>query len=140
LYPEKRYNLNMRVQLLIWLVLASLIIAGCTTQSIPTISPETTTQPTANDHVEISPTTAESSTTVCPGEEINPLGHSIAGDYDFTNYAQVMTWFCDGAEFEDIMVALETQATTDTPAGDMLRMLADGMSWDEIWQQIGLEN
>ena len=91
--------------------------------------------------VEISPTTAKSSTTVCPGEEVNPLGQSIAGDYDFSRIiAQVMTWFCDGAEFEDIMVALETQATTDTPAGDMLRMLGDGMSWDEIWQQIGLGN
>ena len=31
MYPAKRYNFNMRVHLLIWLVLVSLIITGCTT-------------------------------------------------------------------------------------------------------------
>jgi hypothetical protein len=138
LYTKKRYNSTMRVQLFIWLVLASLLLTSCTTQPTRTLSPETASQPSPEDFVAF--TTESALEIVCPGDEINPLGQSIADEYEFTNYAQVMTWFCDGAEFEDILVALETQAATDTPAGDMLQMLADGMSWDDIWQQVGLED
>ena len=74
----------------------------------------------------------------CLGDEINPVGKAIADDYDFSSYEQVMTWFCNGAEFEDILVALETQSQTGTPADEMLQMLAGGFTWDDIWQIIGL--
>jgi len=74
----------------------------------------------------------------CPGDEISPIGESIADDYEVASYEQVMTWFCDGAEFEDILVALETEMQTETPADEMLQMLADGFTWEEIWQLVGL--
>ena len=74
----------------------------------------------------------------CLDGEVSPIGQSIAEDYDFTNYEEVITWFCNGAEFEDILVALETESQTGTPAEEMLHMLADGFTWDEIWQTIGL--
>ena len=74
----------------------------------------------------------------CLGDEVNPVGKSIAEDYTFSSYEQVMTWFCNGAEFEDILVALETESQTGTPADEMLKMLAAGFTWDEIWQTIGL--
>lgn len=74
----------------------------------------------------------------CQGDEINPLGQSIAQEYEFTSYEQVMTWYCKGAEFEDILAALETESQTGSPAGEMLKMLAAGATWDEIWQSIGL--
>jgi hypothetical protein len=74
----------------------------------------------------------------CLGGEVSPIGQSIADEYEFTDYAEVITWFCDGAEFEDILVALETESQTGTPAEEMLQMLADGFTWDEIWQSIGL--
>lgn len=76
----------------------------------------------------------------CMGNEISPIGQSIAEDYDSVTYEQVMTWFCNGAEFEDILVALETEEQTDTSADEMLKMLAEGLSWDEIWQLEGLTN
>jgi len=87
-------------------------------------------------------TTAQVETTEpnCLGGEINPIGKSIAEDYESTSYEQVMTWFCNGAEFEDILVALETEAQTDTSADEMLKMLADGFTWEEIWQLVGLTN
>jgi hypothetical protein len=87
-----------------------------------------------------SPSPSGDITTECPGTEINPIGQSIAEDYSFTTYDQVMAWFCDGAEFEDILVALETEALTDEPAGDMLQMLADGLTWDDVWILVGLED
>ena len=77
-------------------------------------------------------------TQVYLGDEVSPVGQSIADDYEFASYEQVMTWFCNGAEFEDILVALETQSQTDVLADEMLQMLADGFTWEEIWQIIGI--
>ena len=74
----------------------------------------------------------------CLGDEINPIASAIAADYPFTSDAEVMTWFCNGAEFEDILSALMTEHLTGTPAEESLQMLADGFTWDEIWQLIGL--
>lgn len=74
----------------------------------------------------------------CLGGEVSPIGQSIAEDYEFTSYEEVITWFCEGAEFEDILLALETESQTGTPAEEMLGMLADDFSWEEIWQLIGL--
>lgn len=74
----------------------------------------------------------------CLGEDISPIGQSIAEDYESANYEQVMTWFCNGAEFEDILVALETEAQTDSSADDLLNLLAEGFTWEEIWQSVGL--
>jgi hypothetical protein len=74
----------------------------------------------------------------CLGGAVRPIGESIAADYEFTDYAEVITWFCNGAEFEDILVALESESQTGTPAKEMLQMLADGFTWDEIWQLVDL--
>ena len=68
----------------------------------------------------------------------SPVGQSIADDFDTASYEQVMIWFCNGAEFEDILVALETETQTDTSVGEMLQMLADGFTWDDIWLVTGL--
>ena len=81
---------------------------------------------------------AETAAPVCPGDEVSSIGQSIADDYESASYEQVISWFCNGAEFEDILVALETESQTGTPAEEMLQMLADGFTWDEIWQTIGL--
>jgi hypothetical protein len=74
----------------------------------------------------------------CPGEAINNIGQGIADEYEFASYEEVMTWFCSGAEFEDILVALQTEDQTGTPAEEMLVMLAEGFTWEEIWLVIGL--
>jgi hypothetical protein len=74
----------------------------------------------------------------CPGEEINNIGQGIADEYDFASYEEVMTWFCSGAEFEDILVALQTEDQTGTPTEEMLVMLAEGFTWEEIWLVVGL--
>lgn len=72
------------------------------------------------------------------GGEINVIGKSIAADYQSTSYEQVMTWFCNGATFADIRIALETETLVDTSAGEMLQMLAVGFAWEEIWLIAGL--
>ena len=120
-------------------LLMTILIAGCSPQVTPTRVMDATSSPISEDLVVLATTPIEESPTECPGEEINPIGQSIAKDYDFTSYDQVMAWFCEGAEFEDILVALETQALTEEPADEMLQMLADGLTWNDIWILVGLE-
>jgi len=74
----------------------------------------------------------------CPGEGINSIGQGIADEYEFTGYEEVMSWFCDGAEFEDILVALQTEDQTGIQAEEMLMMLAEGLSWEDIWLVVDL--
>lgn len=121
------------------------LIAGCSSQALPTsaamdAAPTIEATTAADAPSGLTPLSTEEAATECPGEEINPIGQSIAADYDFATYDQVMTWFCEGAEFEDILTALETQAVTDEPADEMLQMLADGLTWEDIWLLVGLEN
>ena len=85
-------------------------------------------------------TTLTEQTGDCPSSAAHELGAAIARDYDFTSTEQVMTWFCDGAEFEDILVALETAEQTGASAEEMLIMLAAGLTWEEIWIEVGLSD
>lgn len=86
---------------------------------------------------EITPTLQETRVANCASEEINRIGQSIAEPYPFTTGEEVMTWFCNGAEFEDILMALETEELNGTSAEEMLAMRAEGLSWDEIWLIVG---
>jgi hypothetical protein len=74
----------------------------------------------------------------CPSKATNTIGLGIADEYEFASYEEVMVWFCDGAEFEDILMALQTEEQTGSPAEEMLVMLADGLSWEDIWLVVGL--
>ena len=102
-------------------------------QQKPVVPTDEPTQP-SSEAIQV----AETVPPDCLGGEVSPIGVSISEDYEFTDYAEVITWFCNGAELEDILVALETESQTGTPAEEMLQMLADGFTWDEIWQLVGL--
>jgi hypothetical protein len=73
----------------------------------------------------------------CYETEPHPIGQNIAETYE-VEYKQVMEWFCEGNEFEDILVALETKELTGMPVETLLEKTQAGMSWDQIWQEIGL--
>ena len=75
----------------------------------------------------------------CYGEERHPIAVSIAEQFPaVTSYGEIMTWFCNGAEFEDILNALATEEITGIEAEAMLRMVSEGFSWDEIWLELGV--
>ena len=134
----------MVVRQLILVLIGLVLTTACGAQSSPVVEP---VKPEAaavvqdedkpvSDNIPI----AEPAAPNCLGDEISLIGQSIADDYETVNYEQVMIWFCNGAEFEDILVALETETLTDRSADEMLKMLADGLIWDEIWQIAGLTN
>ena len=138
----------MRKRLLLVALSIFLLIMTCGIQTLPSVEEDAppASQPESAEpaqEAEPLPTPEAGSEdelvpSDCLNGEISPIGSSIADEYDFTNYEEVITWFCNGAEFEDILVALETESQVDTPAEDMLQMLADGFTWDEIWQLEGL--
>jgi hypothetical protein len=70
-------------------------------------------------------------------EESSVIGQSISDTFDVP-YEKVMSWFCAGHTYDDILLALQTAQTTDVTPDDLLQRKADGQSWDEIWQAIGL--
>ena len=74
----------------------------------------------------------------CYGTDTHPVGQSIADRFEDTTYKQVMLWFCNGAEFEDILQALQTEEITGDEPDKLLRRIASGETWDEIWLDIGL--
>lgn len=83
-------------------------------------------------------TSEEISIVTCYGPEIHPIGQEIASQYEEVTYEQIMGWFCNGAEFENILVALQTAKQTGEPAEIFLEMVAKGQTWEEIWQSVGL--
>lgn len=128
-------------------LLIVVLLAGCgQTQSNPVIDDVPTS---GNEQVEQGDdvneagqdealTSGENTIVTCYGSEIHPIGQEIASQYEEVTYEQVMDWFCNGANFEDILVALQTAKQTGEPAQSLLEMLAAGQTWDEIWQSVGL--
>lgn len=146
----------MPTRSLLAVLLAMQLIIACSSQSslpaeqdVPTASvsqpepaeptPESPQEPESSPAPEAGPE-VEMVAPDCLDGETSSIGQSIADDYEFTSYEEVITWFCNGAEFEDILVALETESQTGNPAEKMLQMLADGFTWEEIWQLSGLTN
>lgn len=144
----------MQTRFLITTLLITLLVSACSApplpsaeQNVPTApaSQQEPVEPTPQLTPEMAPEPVQDATPEvetappnCLGGAASPIGQSIAEEYESVSYDQVLTWFCNGAEFEDILVALETESLTGTPAEEMLQMLADGFSWEEIWQIIEL--
>jgi hypothetical protein len=137
----------MRKQNLLAVVIMLLFVltAACTAQDTPAVVPNITAVPVApantqdiDETTQVTLLSVETADPTCLGDQVHPIGNAIADGYETVSYDQVMTWFCNGAEFEDILVALETELQTDTSADDMLQMLGAGFSWNDIWLTTGL--
>ncbi len=116
--------MHPRPKLLSLIVLAVIALAAC--------GPEDGSSGIATSSA---PQSGESAGTDCEGAEPHPIGQSIAEAYAVP-YEQVMTWFCSGYSFDNIMVALETSQAVDVPAQTLLDMLLE-KDWDAIWEEVG---
>lgn len=92
-----------------------------------------TDSPSSGEEAQTGETTAD---TNCTDLNPHPIGASIAADYE-VSYEQVMTWFCSGYSFENILIALETSEAVDVPAEALLQMLLE-KEWEQIWLEVGL--
>jgi len=125
----------MKTQRIIIVLITLVLITACGSQPVPVPEQDSVAVPEETAQEILPP--VETAPSNCLGDEVSPIGQSIADDFDTASYEQVMIWFCNGAEFEDILVALETEAVTDSSADEILQMLADGFTWEEIWLLIG---
>jgi hypothetical protein len=73
----------------------------------------------------------------CYGTEKHKIGLSIADKFEFS-YEEIMNWFCDGHQFEDILLALQTSKLISISPDELLLKRANGQVWDDIWRDIGL--
>jgi len=72
----------------------------------------------------------------CTDTDPHPIAVGITETYVVT-YEQVMTWFCTGYSFDNILIALETAEATDSDPDVLLEMLLE-KDWEQIWSEIGL--
>ncbi|MEN8241143.1 MAG: hypothetical protein ABFS17_04425 [Chloroflexota bacterium] len=124
------------------------VMLGCATlnpNNPAPIQPEGSNQPEVNTQEEPAveePAPAETDPPAgsdCYAPEIHPVGQSIAEQFvEETSYNQIMGWFCNGALFDDILIALQTEKLSGESANELLEMQAGGLTWDQIWTEIGL--
>ena len=79
---------------------------------------------------------AGESLTQCTEVNPHPVGQSIAEKFE-VSYERVMTWFCSGHTFDEILVALQTSGMSDRSAEELLAM-RQSQSWDQIWTEVGI--
>lgn len=74
------------------------------------------------------------------GEEEAAEGNGEVGDTQAVSLTeeQVMTWFCEGHSFGQIMLALVTQKFDGSDPQETLQMRKEGKGWGNIWKEKGL--
>ena len=87
------------------------------------------------DETQVEPT--ENPETNCSTLNPHPMAEGMAETFE-VSYDQVMTWYCDGSAFSDILLALETEQLVDQSAEELLSMV-DESTWEEIWVKLGVE-
>jgi len=71
--------------------------------------------------------------TNCSATNPHPLAEGMAETFEIT-YDEVMTLYCDGYAFSDILLALETSELVDQSPEALLARLRT-RTWQEIWDE-----
>ena len=74
--------------------------------------------------------------TDCSTLNPHPLAVSMEEKFE-VSYDEIMTWYCDGYAFSDILLALETEKLVDLSAPALLSRLRN-RSWEVIWDELGV--
>ena len=115
-----------------WLLLlvVAAILSGCRNEEPDVPQPQLPT---------MAPTTAgedSTSSVRCTETDPHPVGQSISETFD-VSYEEVMTLFCNGHAFEDILLALQTSEISGQPA-EVLLARHEELTWDQIWEETGI--
>lgn len=76
----------------------------------------------------------ENPETNCSSINPHPMAEGMAVQFEIS-YDQIMTWYCDGAAFSDILLALETEELVDLSVEELLSKV-ENKTWEEIWQEL----
>ncbi len=126
----------MKTKLIISLGIIVLLLGtvGCQSSSLNGSNSLSKPEPTSLDESATEPT--ENPDTNCSAINPHPVAEGMTETFEIT-YDEVMTLYCDGYAFSDILLALETSELVDqTPAALLARLRT--RSWQEIWDEFGL--
>jgi hypothetical protein len=139
------YDMNMKRAILLLSLAGMGLLAACGATPPPETGPaveEATSAPAEQTQPENSPegnTPAATNAPTCYPEGDHPIAVSMAAQYSaITDYAEIMGWFCAGAEFEDILNALVTEELVGADPEALLVRIASGASWDQLWLELGI--
>ena len=131
----------MKKYLMIGVILSVMLVAaGCQGDSLKSAAYESRPEVAADAEAEVD-TKANAGVnpeTDCSTLNPHPLAQGMVETFD-VSYDEVMTWYCDGYAFSDILLALETSDLADIPVLDLLP-LTENQSWDEIWDDLGVSH
>jgi hypothetical protein len=74
----------------------------------------------------------------CTETDPHPIAQSIAETYHAT-YEEVMTFFCSGVGFDDIVLAYQTAELSGRDVKEVLTLWYDFGNWDDVWEELGFE-
>jgi hypothetical protein len=151
---------KMSYQLMLCLFVTAILVIGCggPTQPEEAQPPAATQVPSVPDavatqeEVEIAPDTAAPLATTpqedvaakptidihCTETDPHPVAQGIAETYQVT-YEEVMTFFCTGVGFEDIVLAYQTADLAGIEVEEALTLWYDFGNWEDVWGELGLE-
>ena len=78
----------------------------------------------------------ENPDTNCSAVNPHPIAEGMTETFEIT-YDEVMTLYCEGYAFSDILLALETSELVDQSPEALLARLRT-RSWQEIWDEYGV--
>jgi len=113
--------------------------AGCGTNSIKSDLNQSRPEIAENEDIEVETdeVSIESNPeTDCSTLNPHPLAVSMEEKFE-VSYDEIMTWYCDGYAFSDILLALETEKLVDLSAPVLLSRLRT-RSWELIWDELGV--
>jgi len=71
-------------------------------------------------------------------EDMHPMGARLAERFE-TDYATLQEWFCNGAGWGQVMLALQTSKMKEgVEPGLLLEARESGEGWGNIWKDLGL--
>ena len=82
------------------------------------------------------PEPTENPETNCSTLNPHPMAEGMAEQFE-ASYDEIMTWYCDGYAFSDILLALETEELVELSFEELLSMVEES-TWEEIWQKLGV--
>jgi hypothetical protein len=129
----------MKKHLMIAVILSVMLIAaGCQGDELKSAAyqsrPEVAAD--ADAEVETDPDAGVNQETDCSTLNPHPIAQGMEETFDVT-YDEIMTWYCDGFAFSDILLALETSELAEVSVPDLLLLIED-QSWEEIWDDLGI--
>jgi len=131
----------MKKHLMIAVILSVMLIAaGCQGDELKSAAyqsrPEVAADADADAGVETDAEAISNPETDCSTLNPHPLAQGMEETFDVT-YDEIMTWYCDGSAFSDILLALETSELAEVSVPDLLQLI-ENQSWEEIWADLGI--